>query len=344
MKPTYRLFLAAALTAVGMLCATSAVPAAVAKPETDAKGSQDHPLIRRFVGSWLFGYKSVDWDQALFPTGMALNDGKWAMPLTVEGKVTREFYLAPIGKSPLEVFRNYEQALTAAGFKRKFACESNCGDLYLAMYRTFNYGGGVAWADGSLMGQGGGTYSLTGGVLSSSQGRLWYGTMPRDGQETHVLVYTSFAENDTTNRTATFIQIAEPKAMPTGQVQVNAAALGEGLQKSGKIALYGLYFDTAKADIKPESKPQLVEMAKLLQSQPALRVYIVGHTDNQGSGETNMTLSLQRAQAVVGALTTQYKVDAKRLAARGVGSLAPLESNTSEDGRSRNRRVELVVQ
>ena len=331
-------------TIVACLVSVATLALAAAAAERDAKGAQDHPLIKRFAGSWLYGYKSVDWDQAAFPTTMALQDRKWSKPLIVEGKITREFYMAPAGKSPLEVFRNYQQALIAAGFKQTFACESNCSDLYFAMDQTLDYGAGVLWSDGSLAGQGGGTYSLTGGVLNSAQGRLWYGTLPRDGQVVHVLLYTSVAENETTNRTATFLQIAEPKAMPTGQVQVNATTMGQGLQQSGKIALYGLYFDTGKAVIKPESKPQLAEMAKLLQGQPALRVFIVGHTDNQGASDSNMTLSLLRAQAVVGALTTDYKIDAKRMAARGVGSLAPLESNTAESGRSRNRRVELVLQ
>jgi outer membrane protein OmpA-like peptidoglycan-associated protein len=85
-------------------------------------------------------------------------------------------------------------------------------------------------------------------------------------------------------------------------------------------------------------------MAKLLQTQTALRVYIVGHTDNQGTLDSNMTLSQQRAQAVVSALAANYKVDVKRMVARGVGSLAPLATNTSDEGKAKNRRVELVLQ
>jgi OmpA-OmpF porin, OOP family len=116
------------------------------------------------------------------------------------------------------------------------------------------------------------------------------------------------------------------------------------LQADGKIALYGLFFDTGKAEVKAESKPQLDEMAKLLQGQPALKVYIVGHTDSQGGLEANLALSQQRAQAVVAALAGAYKVDAKRLQARGVASLAPVASNANDAGRARNRRVELVIQ
>jgi outer membrane protein OmpA-like peptidoglycan-associated protein len=110
------------------------------------------------------------------------------------------------------------------------------------------------------------------------------------------------------------------------------------------VALYGIYFDTGKAELKPESRPQLDEMGKLLQAQPALKVYIVGHTDNQGSLEANLQLSQQRAQAVVAALAGTYKIDAKRLQARGVANLAPLAGNGNDAGRARNRRVELVAQ
>ena len=141
-----------------------------------------------------------------------------------------------------------------------------------------------------------------------------------------------------------FLQVIESKPMETGNVTVNADAIAKGLAAEGKMAFYGLYFDTAKADIKPASEPQLKEMAKLLSAQKALKVYIVGHTDSQGSLDANMQLSQKRAEAVVTALVKDYKIDAKRLSARGAASLAPLSSNSSEAGRARNRRVELVEQ
>ena len=77
----------------------------------------------------------------------------------------------------------------------------------------------------------------------------------------------------------------------------------EKLKAEGKIALYGLLFDTGKTELKPESKAQLDAMAELLKSQPALKAWIVGHTDNVGGFEANEKLSLARAQAVVAALT-----------------------------------------
>jgi outer membrane protein OmpA-like peptidoglycan-associated protein len=86
------------------------------------------------------------------------------------------------------------------------------------------------------------------------------------------------AADKSTGLTSTYIQIAEAKAMQTGQVTVDTSALKAGLDADGKIALYGIYFDTGKAALKPESKAQLDEMNKLLQAQANLKVIIVGHS------------------------------------------------------------------
>ena len=85
-------------------------------------------------------------------------------------------------------------------------------------------------------------------------------------------------------------------------------------------------------------------MARLLTTDRALKVAIVGHTDTQGVADANVALSQRRAEAVVAALTTNYKIDAARLKARGVASFAPVATNRTEAGRAKNRRVELVEQ
>ncbi len=95
-----------------------------------------------------------------------------------------------------------------------------------------------------------------------------------------------------------------------------------------------------------ESLDELITamMAKLLQQNANLKLHVVGHTDNQEGAAHNMELSRQRAQAVFTPLTTQYKVAAARLDAQGLGAFAPVASNDDEEGRARNRRVELVKQ
>lgn len=105
-----------------------------------------------------------------------------------------------------------------------------------------------------------------------------------------------------------------------------------------------LHFDTGKADIRPESDAALAEIAKLLQNDPALKLYVVGHTDSDGSFDLNLKLSKDRAAAVTGALVAQYGITSWRLKAHGVASLAPVASNDTEGGKQMNRRVELVKQ
>ena len=125
-------------------------------------------------------------------------------------------------------------------------------------------------------------------------------------------------------------------------VVANADALKSGLADSGHVEVPGIFFDTAKSVLKPESDAALNEIAKLLQANPALKVWVVGHTDAVGSPDSNMALSNARAASVIQALTQKNGIDAKRLAPFGAGPYAPVASNDSEEGRAKNRRVELV--
>lgn len=130
----------------------------------------------------------------------------------------------------------------------------------------------------------------------------------------------------------------------TQDVVANAAALKGGLAVSGHIVVPGILFDTAKADVKPESGPAIEQIAKLLQGDPSLKIYVVGHTDNVGGLASNLDLSKRRAASVVQILETQYHVAADRLSPYGCGPYAPIQSNDTEAGRALNRRVELVKQ
>jgi len=139
------------------------------------------------------------------------------------------------------------------------------------------------------------------------------------------------------------ITIVEKQAM-NQDVVADASSMAKSIKESGKVAVYGIYFDTGKSTLKPESTPTLKEITKLLKADPNLKLYVVGHTDNVGKIETNMKLSMDRAIAVVNALVTQYSVNAARLYSCGDGPTCPVATNDTEEGKALNRRVELVKQ
>jgi len=125
---------------------------------------------------------------------------------------------------------------------------------------------------------------------------------------------------------------------------VSASDIGKSITATGKVAIYGIYFDTGKADVKPESKPSLDQIAGYLKEAPSAKLHVVGHTDNVGGLDSNMALSRRRADAVIGVLTKTHGVAPGRLVGNGVASLAPVANNGTEEGRAKNRRVELVLQ
>ena len=160
--------------------------------------------------------------------------------------------------------------------------------------------------------------------------------LSKDGKEVWVEVMTEF-----TGKYA--LVIVEKKGM-TQDIVANADVFSNDLRTTGHSAVYGIYFDTGKSDLKPESEQAIAEIAKLLKNDASLKVYVVGHTDNVGGVDANMKLSQDRADAVVQALVRNGGIAASRLRAYGDGPFAPVASNDTEEGRAKNRRVELVKQ
>ncbi len=134
------------------------------------------------------------------------------------------------------------------------------------------------------------------------------------------------------------------KQLMNQDVIADASSMANSIRESGKVAVYGIYFDTGKSILKPESQATLQEITKLLNADANLKLYVVGHTDNTGLFDANMKLSMDRAAAVVNALVSRISVNAARLKACGDGPTAPVASNEKEEGRALNRRVELVKQ
>ena len=168
-----------------------------------------------------------------------------------------------------------------------------------------------------------------------------------DGAETYIKVAKDGQENwfylNLYNTGSWGLQILETAAM-VQEVIADAAALSKDVKATGHVAIYGIHFDTGKAEVKPTSEAALKEVAKLLGSDPQLKLLVVGHTDGVGQLEANMKLSQARAESVVKVLSSKHGIAAARLTAQGAGPIAPVATNRTEDGRAKNRRVELVEQ
>jgi len=173
-----------------------------------------------------------------------------------------------------------------------------------------------------------------GGTVAASDPQRWVnGTVTVDGKEI-------WAQAEKGNGKI-WLRIVEKQAMKQ-HIVADAAAMSNDLRATGHVAVYGIYFDTGKAVVKPESKPALDEVAKLLKGDPNLKLWVVGHTDWVGKVDDNMRLAQARAEAVAAELVSAHGIAAARLKGYGVGPLAPVAGNEDDAGRAKNRRVDLV--
>jgi len=335
-----------------LLLSTSAASAAVlsAQEDKDVRGSRDHPMISRIPDSTLRGFEQKEFDSYRLVRGpvpgYSAEGKRWADPeqalddknsLSLEGRVWRLTYRIPSNRSTLEIIRSYEAALMKAGFKTLYQCrgEECAGPLPKAAPRggmaRFYHAGTLS----DLMMQRA-RFNVSGKVYKDQQ----YLAARLERAEGDV--YASVLALDIRSP-YTRVDVVEVKPLQSDLVTVNAAAMATEIATRGSVALYGIYFDVDKTEVKPESRPTLAEIATLLKQNASLEVIVVGHTDKNGTLEYNLDLSQRRAAAVVAALVSQFGVDRKRLDARGVGFLAPVAPNSSEGDRAKNRRVQLLA-
>jgi outer membrane protein OmpA-like peptidoglycan-associated protein len=309
-------------------------------PEKEPPGARDHPVVSRFAGSVIIGYQTSDFDEMTVPLA-PLEGRTFGKVDSSKGRITRIAYLAPPGKSELEISSNFEQALQNAGFQKRFGCRGTadseaCGNAFDVSDAL------IPDSRLSRLAANHGDFNAMNHGLWSFDKQIFLETARlerADGPVDLVLLVTG----NEGKPSGIYLQICETKAMATGQVSVDAKGMAQGLSRQGHVALYGIHLGTDSATIEAESNPTLGEMASLMKSQPALKVYIVGHTDNSGALEHNLTLSTQRAQAVLKALQN-LGVPAARMAAKGMASFGPVATNATDEGKAKNRRVELVEQ
>lgn len=285
----------------------------------DRAGSADYPEIGRFEASEISFYEVENYGQTVMATGpvKSAKDAE-TTALTVEGKITRIVYKVPPGISALEVFRNFENRVQDAGYSVIFSGGPDQINDY-----DFKYKHPVEVLDETSM---------------SSEIHYLSAKKTAGSAEIYLALLVSPHSGGDGQRVR--LIAAETKTME--DQMVDADAMQSAIAESGRVALYGIYFDTDSAQIKIESKPTLDEIAKLMKRSPDLEIIVVGHTDYTGGYDHNMDLSRRRAEAVVTALVGEHAISAARLKSAGVGYLAPAATNESDAGRALNRRVELV--
>ncbi|SDD67510.1 OmpA family protein [Rhodospira trueperi] len=310
----------------------------------DAPGTADHPLVPRFEGSVIIGHESVSFDAFRMPLGPAVRgDGdEWKAETAhvVEGERTRLIYLAPRDASPLEIVRNYQRALGDDGFETLWQCGgSECGPgngSFLVNYVLYPQGRHL-----STMGR------VTEHAFTFPRDPR-YAALSRKAKpgSVYVSIYAAIEDFDhfpeIYGHPLVLVDIVESAPMEDRMVFIDAEAMAGDLGEQGRVALYGIQFEFDSDVVRPESDATLTEIATLLSGDPGLSLYVVGHTDMTGSLDYNKDLSGRRAAAVVRALTGRFGVHGARLVPAGVGPLAPVAPNDSEEGRALNRRVELV--
>jgi outer membrane protein OmpA-like peptidoglycan-associated protein len=279
----------------------------------DLAGSADHPVITRYPGMTITRYEVTEFGRYNLVYGVD-RGGNPADIHELEGKVTRLTYKNPAGRSTLEIMSNFQEALKKSGAQILFSCEAAaCGNT-------------TRWTPVNGI-------RAMGRMLDN---KYVSARAKRSEVQVNLSIFVG--------RYSTQLDVIEVKEMESGLVTVDAEAMAEGIDRDGHIAIYEILFDTGKATLKPESKVAIGEISSLLKENPSLQLHVVGHTDNTGELEFNMKLSMERAQAVMQALVKEYQVAASRLQAHGVGPLAPVASNETEEGKTKNRRVDLVKQ
>ncbi|MBC7728851.1 MAG: DUF4892 domain-containing protein [Microbacteriaceae bacterium] len=341
-----------AVSAAMGLAATSAL-ALDQLPVKDLPKFSDLANVKRFADSVLVYRDDVAFDEVTFPTGKVsyANDRLTASKsVRRTGQRAMLVYIAPAGRSPLEVLRNYQNDLKAGGFAPLFECaEDACGEATaLTGANNFNFAN-MMFRDNVYNAPRSAAHACAAGAEISG---FRYALMENAaiGETLAVMTWRPLVKgyalpcpDEIEKNTSVLVFRVQARAMEQKMATVTASEISQSLTATGKVALYGILFDSGKADIRPESKASLDEIGKLLKGDARLKLHVVGHTDNNGGLESNFDLSKRRAAAVKDALTQQFGVAGDRLTANGVSSLAPVSTNATDAGRAKNRRVELVL-
>ena len=313
----------------------------------DAKGSKDHPLLKRVEGSEIIWYKYAKFDEMIVALEKVTFDYdtqkfKESKIEKLTGPRTIIYYKLPGDVSTLEAIKQYQTDLEPLGFTEVFTAAND--DLDDGHGRFFEQTFPVSQKDPVL-------YNLHNFNRDEKRYAVLKGKN-KEGAETTITLF-AIVVNDANGlniaeehplakgQTVVRVDVLESKAMAARMKAVKAEEITSTIATTGRMAIYGIYFDTAKSDLKSGSDEALTEIAKAVTTDGG-RFLIVGHTDNEGEFAYNQALSQKRAAAVAAELTSKYSVSPDKIIPVGVGMAAPVAPNSDEAGRSKNRRVEVV--
>lgn len=296
---------------------------------------ENFPNLPVYKGACLIGGSNGAFSKFTFAVGPIVKGANATTVESLEGTLDRRLYLAPEGTSATDLFENYAQGLETAGYSILFKCAgSECGSKNALLGKKIIYP-----TDRRLKNIRG----LSDMAFGPFADEHYLAARSKDGA-TSVAVYVAFNSQsplpDLNGRAIAHLDILTTASLE-GKM-IDAEEMAKGISAEGHVAVDNVYFEFGTAKLTPEAEPALAEMTKLLNDNPALKVYIVGHTDSVGNQETNLPLSRARAEAVVAALLKNKMITSDRAVAAGVGALSPVASNKTDAGRKSNRRVELV--
>lgn len=317
-----------AITLLGILALCGSLQA------KDLPGTADHPLVGRYDGSSITGYVENAFEEVRFLNGPITPQAKRATgrymngenSVGAAGRAWRIGYDGPADRSAAEVMTTFEASLAAKGFSELYTCQgAACADMGGATLY-------VALTDESALGK---------VPLHQVPDRQIYSSFVLKRAEGDV--YASIYATDFEGHAEILVDVVETSVVDTGRIEfVDATKMASEIGNGGRVVLYGILFDLDKATLSESSKPTLDEIAKFMTSNPSFNLVLTGHTDAKGAFDYSLELSQRRAEAVVAALVNGYGLPAARLRPFGAGMAAPIASNETEAGRSKNRRVELV--
>lgn len=316
------------LVSVNALASLPAPPSVkAAQPsKPDVPGSSDDPLITRPSGAHIWRYRSSPFDQTRVPVGPVDTAADLAANMkTVPGAFTQIAYQLPAGVSAFHAYQSYRDALQGQGFRIVLDCrdiDTDCGRLFVDSMAAPS---GPRHRDFDTVGMQYGGPALTANKQEGGRD-VWVFAYFNPQRETDI-----FQQVVVAGAGEQLVEIKQPDAIE------------RELEANGAATIGGIYFDTDKAVVKPESRPAIEQIAALLKANATLKLYVVGHTDDTGNFAHNTTLSRQRAAAVADYLVREFGIAATRLQGEGAGPLAPVASNIDPAGRALNRRVVIVV-